>query len=93
MNFANFLRIEREGGGKSSHYVIHMRDPKFSMELIPDRDAPDQVGRGVIKRVCVPNSCIGDYSKYAKLMTEAQEFFKQSFNEPVPKEETRRFQT
>lgn len=93
MNFAHFLRIERDDGGKSSHTVIHLRDPKFSMELVPDRDAPDKVGRGVIKRVCVPNSCLGDYTKYAKLMSAAQEFFRQSFEEPVSKEETRRFQT
>lgn len=93
MNFAHFLRIERDGGGGSSHMVIHLRDPKFSMELMPDRDAPDKVGRGVIKRICVPNSCLGDYSKYAKLMSAAQEFFRQSFQEPVSKEETRRFQT
>ena len=90
MNFAHFLRIERESGGKSTHYVVHTRDPKFSVELIPDRDAPDKVGQGVIKRICVPNSCIGDYTKYSKLMTAAQEFFKQSFQEPAPKIETRR---
>lgn len=93
MNFADFLRIERDEAGKSNHYVVHMRDPKFSMELIPDRDAPDKVGKGVIKRVCLPNSCIGDYTKYSKLISAAQEFFNQSFSEPVSKEETRRFQT
>ena len=92
MNFAHFLRIERDDGEHSSHYVIHLKDPKFSMEFLPDRDAPDKVGNGVIKRICVPNSCLGDYSKYAKLMSAAQEFFKQSFEEPVSKEETRRFQ-
>ena len=88
--FKHFLRIEREEGVKSSHYVVHTRDPKFSMELIPDREAPDKVGRGVIKRVCVPNSCIGDYTRYSKLMSAAQEFFHQSFSEPVSKVETRR---
>lgn len=93
MNFADFLRIERDAGGKSNHYVIHVRDPKFSMELIPDTEAPDKVGKGVIKRVCLPNSCIGDYNKYSKLISAAQEFFRQSFEEPVSKEETRRFQT
>ena len=92
IDFNPFLRIERDEGGKSKHYVIHTRDPKFSMELIPDAEAPDKVGRGVIKRICLPNSCIGDYAKYSKLMTAAQEFFHQSFTEPVSKGETRRLQ-
>ena len=93
MDFAHFLRIEREGRGKSKHYVVHTRDPKFSMELAPDGDAPDKVGNGVIKRICLPNSAIGDYSKYSKWISAAQEFFKSSFNEPASKAETRRFKT
>lgn len=91
MNFPDFFRIERDGGGRSSHYVIHTRDPKFSMEIIPDRDAPDKIGRGVIKRICVPNSCLGDYTRYSEFVTTAQEFFRQSFSEPASKAETRRF--
>jgi hypothetical protein len=50
------------------------------------------MGRGVIKRVHVPNSWAGDYTKYAKYITAAQEFFAESLGEPVPKAETRRFQ-
>lgn len=93
MNFAHFMRIEREAaGGKSNHYVVHTHDPKFSMELAPDPEAPNKVGKGVIKRVCVPNSWAGDYNRYAKLITSAQEFFHQSFADPVAKAETRRFQ-
>jgi len=93
MNIAHFLRIERDAAsGGSTHYVVHTHDPKFSMELTPDRDAPNKVGRGVIKRVHVPNSWAGDYNRYAKLITQAQEFFTQSFDEPAPKAETRRFQ-
>lgn len=90
MSLGNFLRIEREECDGSRHYVVHTHDPKFSMELTPDREAPDKVGKGVIKRVCVPNSWAGDYGKYAKLMNAAQEFFTQSFGEPVPKLEVRR---
>jgi len=91
MSSPHFLRIEREECEGSRHYVVHTRDPKFSMELIPDSVAPDKIGKGVIKRVCVPNSWAGDYGKYAKLMNLAQEFFRQSFGEAVPKSETRRF--
>jgi hypothetical protein len=94
MNFANFLRIERETkGGRTRHFVVHTRDPKFSLELAPDNEAPDKIGRGVIKRISVPNSCVGDYSQYAKFMSAAQEFFRASFSEPAPKFETRRLQT
>ncbi|MDB6093284.1 MAG: hypothetical protein JWM32_846 [Verrucomicrobia bacterium] len=93
MSFAHFLRIEREVGSSSRHYVVHATDPRFSMELSPDREAPDKIGKGVIKRICLPNSWAGDYGKYAKLMGAAQDFFAQSFGEPAPKAETRRFKT
>lgn len=91
MNFPHFLRIERERGDGSSHYVVHTQDPKFSMELVPDEAAPDKVGKGVIKRICIPNSWTGDYTKYSKFISAAQEFFQESFAEPAPKPETRRF--
>ncbi len=91
MSQGNFLRIEREEHDGSRHYVVHTHDPKFSMELTPDREAPDKIGRGVIKRVCVPNSWAGDYGQYAKLMTSAQDFFTESFAAPVAKAEMRRF--
>lgn len=90
MNFSEFLRIEREGRDGSRHYVLHTHDPKFSMELTPDASAPDKMGKGVIKRIQVPNSWAGDYTKYAKFITAAQDFFAQSRHEPAPKMETRR---
>ncbi|HVU34888.1 MAG TPA: hypothetical protein VHE61_15755 [Opitutaceae bacterium] len=91
MNFPDFLRIEREHRDGSRHYVVHTHDPKFSMELAPDAAAPDKIGGGVIKRVCVPNSWAGDYTKYSKFIGAAQEFFRESFAEPAPKSEVRRF--
>ena len=93
MDFAHFMRLEREVRGKTHHYVIHTRDPKFSIELVPDPEALDKIGRGVIKRLCVPNSCVGDYGKCAQFVATAQEFFRRSFAEPVTKSETRRFHT
>lgn len=89
MDLGNFLRIEREASGKSKHYVVHLQDPRFSMELLPDRDAPDRVGSGVIKRICIPNACIGNCTNYAKLISSAQEFFRQSFSEPSSRAEPR----
>jgi len=91
MNFSAFLRIHHEARDGAKHYVVHTHDPKFSMELAPDAAAPDKVGRGVIKRVCVPNSWAGDYAQYAKFISAAQEFFSESFAEPAPKDETKRF--
>lgn len=90
MNASPFLRIERDERAGARHYVVHTLDPKFALELAADTDAADRVGRGVIKRVCVPNSWAGDYGKYAKLVSAAQEFFAASFAEPAPKHETRR---
>lgn len=84
--------VEREGpDGRSRHFVVHVRDPKFAVEMTPDADAPDHVGAGVIKRVSVPNSWAGQYSQYAALLRQAQEFFRQSLlTEPAPKPETKR---
>jgi len=91
MSLGNFLRIEREERGGNRHYVVHLQDPKFSVELTPDAEAPDKMGRGVIKRVCVPNSWAGDYGKYAKLLGAAQEFFAEARKgEPLPKAVVRR---
>jgi hypothetical protein len=92
MNSSEFLRIERDGQDGSRHYVVHTHDPKFTMELTPDSGAPDKIGRGVIKRIHVPNSWAGDYTKYSKFISAAQEFFEQSFGEAVPKTEIRRQQ-
>ena len=90
MHFPNFLRIERDEPGSSRHYVVHTRQPNFLMELAPDAGAPDQVGNGVLKRICVPNSWAGDYQKYFRLMSGAQKFFAASFGPPAPKGFTRR---
>lgn len=78
MNFPHFVRIDRERRGNERHYVVHTLDPRFTLELTADRAAPDGVGRGVIKRLCIPNSWAGDYGQYAKLLAAAQDFFAQS---------------
>lgn len=90
MNSSSFLRVERDGEKGARHYVVHTHDPKFSMELSPDNAAPDKIGKGVIKRIQVPNSWAGDYTKYAKFITAAQDFFAESFAAPVPKLESKR---
>ncbi len=91
MNFAHFIRIEREENGVTRHIVVHTQDPKLAVELSPDRDAADRNGKGVIKRIRVPNSWAGNYSQYGRILAAAQEFFQQSLAEPAEKNETRRF--
>jgi hypothetical protein len=91
MNVPHFLRIERDGRGRTRHFVVHTVDPKFSIKLAPDSAAPDNVGREVIKRVRMPNSWARDCAQSAKLMGAAQEIFAQSFAAPAAKTESRRF--
>jgi hypothetical protein len=93
MNFPHFLRIERDGPDRPQHLVVHTAEPKFLLELAPDRSAPDQIGQGLIKRICVPNSWAGDYGECSKLFGVAQEFFSQSLAAPVSKAGMRRFPT
>ncbi len=91
VSLADFWRVECDGRDGARHFVVHAAAPRCSLEITPDRAAPDQIGRGRIRRICVPNSFAGDYHQYAKLMDAAQEFFARSFAEPAPKAETRRF--
>ena len=93
MHYPHFLRIERDEAGPPRHTVIHTGRRSFSMELAPDAAASDKVGRGVMKRVCVPNSWAGDYQKYFRLMSAAQRFFVASFGAVEPKAFTRRLET
>jgi len=78
MSSSPFVRIDRERRGAEHHYVVHTLDPRFTLELTPDADAPDRIGRGIIRRLSVPNSWAGDYGRYGKLLAAAQEFFAQS---------------
>jgi len=82
--FPHFVRIDRDGWRAGKHYVVHTHAPRFTLELMPDREAPDRMGGGIIKRVCVPNSWAGDYGQYGKLLAAAQEFFAQSHRRAAP---------
>ncbi len=75
MNFSHLVRVDREHRGQERHYVVRTHGPRFVLELTPDAHASGRVGKGVIKRLWVPNSWAGDYGQYSKLMTAAQEFF------------------
>ncbi len=90
MHSPQFLRIERDGPRLSRHTVVHLRSPKFWLELAPDAAAQDRVGQGVLKRICVPNSWAGDYQKYFRLVGAAQRFFAASFGALESKASPRR---
>lgn len=64
--------------------MVHTGDPRFTLELTLDREAPDHLGQGIIKRVCVPNSWAGDYGQYSGLLAAAQEFFAASHRGAAP---------
>ena len=67
MDTEHFIRIERIEGGRPRHYVVSRQEPGFSVEVIPE-DAP------AIRRVCLPNSWIGNYHRYTRLVAAAQAF-------------------
>jgi hypothetical protein len=72
MEFPHFIRVERaEADGVTRHYVLHAQDPKLLMEI-----TPDVRGTGTIRRVCVPNSWTGNYSRYAKVIAKAEAFLR-----------------
>jgi hypothetical protein len=79
MSAQDFLRVDRDGDSADArHYVVHLQDPKFTLELTGEPDEDGQVREGTLKRLCVPNSWAGDYQRYAKLLAAAQEFFRRT---------------
>lgn len=81
MNYPHFVSIEQEeSDGSTHHYVVHTRDPKlavkFSAETVQGRIKP-----GTIQRISVPNSWAGDYGQYAKLVSKAERFFRDTLSE------------
>ena len=78
MNYPHFVLIEQEDmEGSTQYYVVHTQDPKlavrFATETVNGRLQP-----GTILRISVPNSWAGEYSKYAKLVSQAEAFFRAS---------------
>ncbi len=89
MNFAHFTRIEQEVGGQHRLFVVHTQHPRFAVEFTLCAEGG---GTDLIKRICIPNSCVGDYGIYAKFIAAAQEFLRQSVaTPPVSKAETARY--
>jgi hypothetical protein len=80
MNYPHFVRIEQETAtGGTQYFVVHTQDPqmavRFAVEVVDGVAKP-----GTIQRVSLPNSCVGRYSEYVKLLTKAEAFFRASLN-------------
>jgi hypothetical protein len=71
MDTEHFIRIERIENGRHRHFVISRQEPGFSVEVIPEGPP---IGRPSIRRVRLPNSWIGNYHRYARLVAAAQAF-------------------
>ena len=81
MNLGCFLRVDKETAQGEKHFIIHKADPPFSVEVEADFDAAGRVRNCTIKRLRLPNSWTGDYTKYARLVNAALAFFEQSCRE------------
>jgi hypothetical protein len=81
MDTEHFIRIERIEGGCRRHFVVSLLEPGFSVEVIPE-DAPGR--RPAIRRVCLPNSWIGNYHRYTRLVAAAQVFLEKCDGLPRP---------
>ena len=80
MNYPNFVRIEQETAADGPQYfVVHTRDPKMAVKFAAEV-VNGVIKPGTIQRVSVPNSWAGQYSRYAKLLAQAEAFFRASLN-------------
>ncbi|RME68422.1 MAG: hypothetical protein D6781_11040 [Verrucomicrobia bacterium] len=69
-----FLHVVRRERGRARYFVVHPQAPRYVVEMDAVRDAQGR-SRGVIRRVCVPNSATGDYHLSAKHISKAMAFF------------------
>ena len=68
MDTEHFIRIDSLESDRPRRFVVNRREPGFSVEVMAE-DAP------VIRRVCLPNSWIGNYHRYTRLVATAQVFW------------------
>jgi len=78
MLFPDFLMVKREEGGTLRFYVVHSRDPRFSIEVDPSYNPLGKTGGSFIKSIRLNNSWSGDYHRCLALLKQAEEFFRHS---------------
>ncbi len=78
MSLSNFLRVEKEQGGRTVSYILHTVPPKFAIEVDPAYDPEGQPGHHFIKSLRLANSWHGDYHRCFPLLNRAETFFRQS---------------
>jgi hypothetical protein len=74
----SLLRVDRREGKRTRHYVVHGHSPKIVVEMEVEGADPGRPARGVIKRVCLPNSWAGCYDLCAPVLSAAERFFEDS---------------
>ena len=84
MAFQDFIKIERTHSQGRKIQLVHRKKPSLMIEVIPQLGKNGEIRGGTIKRIRVPNSCQGDYHKYAKLIADAERFFLNSLQEDGP---------
>ncbi|MGF1448218.1 MAG: hypothetical protein ACFB20_02245 [Opitutales bacterium] len=84
MALSDYILIERDCADGPSIHVKRSCEPHLIVEFQPLFNPLGKLSGGVLKRVCIQNSWTGDYSKYSKLVAEAEAFFRRSLNEQVP---------
>ena len=87
MNLGCFLRVDQETAQGERHFIIHKGNPPFSIEVEASFDPDGQPREITLKRLRLPNSWTGDYTKYTRLVNAALAFFEQSCREhdPIPR--------
>ncbi len=72
-----FCHVERRDPDGKKHYVVHTESPRFVVEMEAGKGdgGSGGEGRGVIRRVCLPNSWAGDYHVSGRRLGDAVAFF------------------
>lgn len=71
---AGFCHVEKRGGERSRHFVVHSRSPQFTLEVGYEATDSDSRATSVIRSVRLPNSWSGDYHRCSALLGPALAF-------------------
>lgn len=78
MLLSDFLMVRRDEGPTHRFFVVHARDPRFSIEVDPSYNPLGKSGAGFVKSIRINNSWTGDYHRCLSLVKQAEEFFRHS---------------
>ncbi len=84
MAIQDFLKVEQRRPEGLQIHLIYRRSPSFTVEVQPKVNGEGRVCGGTIKRIRLPNSIFRDYTRYRKLVAEAERFFLKSLEDEIP---------